>query len=127
MTRELQKSEWKIFFDGLSRDLADWDTTVHILNDDSGAQILSEGLPFNGLTFNEKKDGDTITLTVGAGIENHQTHNVFHPTKVAFAGRGRGPAGTLDIEDAQGNTTLVTFIQPRRVLIEFAETDLTAV
>ena len=113
--------------DGLSRDLADWDTTVHILNEETGAQILSEGLPFNGLTFNQKNDGETITLSVRAGTENHQTHNVFHPTKVAFAARGRGPAGTLDIEDAEGNTTLVTFIQPRRVLVEFAAMDLMAV
>lgn len=127
MTHELQKAEWKMFFDGLSNDLADWETTIHVLNEGTGAQILSEGLPFKGLTFEDKNGVDTIELLVGSGTSNHQTHNITKPTKVAFAGRGRGPAGTLDIEDASGTTTLVTFIQPRRALMEYASTGMVPV
>lgn len=127
MTRELDRSEWTEFFDELSRVLADWETMVHVLNDDSGAQILSTGLPFNGLTSEEKGGRRVIELLIGAGTENHQTHNILDATKVAFSPRGRGPAGTLDIEDASGTTTLVTFIQPRRAIIEVGNTGMVAV
>ena len=127
MTRELGRSEWTTFFDELSRDLADWETMVHVLNDDSGAQILSKGLPFNGLTTEEKGGRSVIELLVGAGTADHQTHNIYDPTKVAFSARGRGPAGTLDIEDASGTTTLVTFVQPRRAMIEVGATGMVSV
>ena len=127
MTRELDRSEWKEFFEGISRNLADWETTIHVLNQGSGAQILSQGLPFNGLTFEEKRGKRMVELSVGSATANHQTHNIANPTKVAFAGRGSGPAGTLDIEDASGTTTLITFIQPRRSLIEYGRTDMIAI
>jgi hypothetical protein len=127
MTREFGRSEWSTFFNELSRDLADWETMVHVLNDDSGAQILSKGLPFNGLISEERGGRNVIELLIGAGTADHQTHNIFDATKVAFSARGRGPAGTLDIEDASGTTTLVTFIQPRRALIEVGGTEMVSV
>lgn len=124
MTLELERSDWKSFFDGLSRDLEDWETTVHVLNGNAGAQILSERLPFHGLTLEDVGGRETIGISVGAGISPHQTHNISMPMKVAFAERGRGPAGTLDIEDAAGTTTLITFIQPRTELIETTKAEL---
>ena len=127
MARELRKSEWSSFFNELTRDLADWETLVHVLNDDSGAQVLSKGLPFNGLTSEEKGGRDVIEILIGAGTANHQTHNIYDPTKIAFSSRGRGPAGTLDIEDASGTTTLVTFMQPSRAMIEIGGTDMVSV
>lgn len=117
MTRELQRSEWKTFFDGLSHDLADWETKVQVMNDDAGAQIMSDGLPFHGLTFDDKNGKDTIELLVGSGTANHQTHNISEPITVAFESSGGGLGGTLDIEDSSGTKTLITFIQalPARV------------
>ena len=127
MTKEFQKAEWKDLFDSLSRDLFDWETTVHLLHPDTGAQILSEKLPFNGLTLDEHGGKRTIELLVGAGAEGHQTHNIVEPTKVAWAKRGRGPAGTLDIEGADGTTTLITFMHPRRFLVDYVSTDIVAI
>lgn len=122
MTKELEREEWKAFFDLLSRDLAQWETTVHVLSESGGAQVLSQGLPFNGLALDEKGAFERIELLVGSGTGHHQTHNIVKPTKIAFAGRGRGPAGTLEIEDASCTTTLITFIQPR--LVEYSCTDI---
>jgi Family of unknown function (DUF5335) len=124
MTLELERSEWKSFFDGLSHDLEDWETTVHVLNGETGAQVLSERLPFHGLTLENVGGRETIGILIGAGTESHQTHNIIMPTKVAFAERGRGPAGTLDIEDAAGTTTLVTFLEPRRELVKASGAEL---
>ncbi len=123
MTLNLDKPDWRIFFERLSRDLADWETTVYVLNENSGAQILSERLPFSGLILDKKCGRETIELLMGIGTEYQQTHNIIEPTKVAFACRARGPAGTLDIEDACGTTTLVTFLQPRRLLADHSRAD----
>ncbi len=125
MTLEVERTEWKKFFDTLSHDLADWETTVHILDGENGAQVLSERLPFQGLTFEREGAAETIGLSVGFGTQNHQTHNIRNPAKVAFAERGHGPAGTLDIEDADGVTTLITFIEPHRELLKEPKAELT--
>lgn len=126
MTRELKRADWKTFFDGLSRDLADWETTVRVFNNETGAQLLSEGLSFNGLTFNEKGGKASIELSIGRSVGNHQTHNIIEPLKVAFEPGGRGPNGTLDIEDVSGTKTLITFVQPMPVLVEYASAEIVA-
>jgi hypothetical protein len=127
MTRELQRSEWKIFLDGLSRDFTDWQTKVEVMNTDTGAQILSEGLPFNGLTFDEKVGKEMIELTIGSGTGHHQTHNIVEPTIVAFEKTELGPAGTLEIEDTSGTKTLITFVQPMPVLVKYTSDEIIAV
>ncbi|MEQ1606282.1 MAG: DUF5335 family protein [Pyrinomonadaceae bacterium] len=124
MTLELKRAEWRPFFDGLSRDLENWDTMVHVLDGSSGAQLLTERLPFHGLTLENVGGRETIGLSVGFGDDSHQTHNILRPTKIAFAKRGSGPAGTLDIEDATGTTTLITFIEPHRELMGQGPTSL---
>jgi hypothetical protein len=112
MTLELDKADWKLFFDRLSREMDNWETTVHVLNAESGAQILSDRVPFHGLTIEEIGGREAIGLLVGYTPEVFSTHKILRPTKVVFAERGRGPAGTLDIEDATGTTTLITFVKP---------------
>jgi hypothetical protein len=127
MTKELKQAEWTAFFSELNHELADWETVVHILDGENGAQVLSEGLAFQGLTLGEVSGKPAVVLMTGAdGMGSHQSHNIFEPRKVAFAERGRGPAGTLDIEDADGITTLITFTRPCRAIAERGRTDLLA-
>lgn len=124
MTREILKGEWKEFFDSLSRDLDGWETRVEVLNNDVGAQILSEGLPFHGLTAETDRTGEfTIELSVGNGLDGHQTHTISTPFKISFEAADVGPGGVLDIEDAAGAKMLITFIQPFPMVIEFARTE----
>lgn len=115
MTIELEKADWQKFFEQLSRDLDNWETTVHVLNADSGARILSDRLPFHGLKVQDDGGRESIGLSVGHNAEAKDTYTIVKPTKVVFAERGRGPAGTLDIEDATGTTTLITFVRPQTV------------
>lgn len=112
MTLEVPKNEWKHFFDEFSKEKLNWETTVQVLNSETGAQILSDGLPFQGLTFEDNGDTPAVELTLGHDPEHHQTHNVFDPRIIAFEERADG--GTLDIEDAAGTKTLVTFVQPMK-------------
>ena len=124
MTLEVKRAEWKPFFDSLSSELANWDTTVHVLDAAIGVQLLTDRLPFHGLILESIGGRETIGLSVGFDKDTHQTHSILWPTKVAYAERGHGPAGTLDIEDAAGTTTLITFIEPHRELMERGPSDL---
>lgn len=126
MTKELPEAEWESFFYSVSRSFLNWEATVHLLSRRNGAQVLSEKLPFNGLKLGEKDGYRTIELLIGSATAGSQIHQIFRPAKVAFAERGHGPAGTLDIEDAAGNTTLITFLHPRRFLAEHASGNATA-
>jgi hypothetical protein len=124
MTTQIKREEWKSFFDDLSRDLAGWQTVVEIFSDNVGAQILAEGLPFAGLTYEDSDDKPSIELTLGEERENHQTHSIVNPQLVAFEGTGVGPAGVLDIEDDAGTKTLIKFVQPFPVLAEYEEAEI---
>ena len=124
MTEFINKIEWKDFFDRISRDFLDWETSVQVMSDNSGAQVLSAGLPFNGMTFDEKHGRNKMELAIGMGTEQHQTHNIDDPQKVAFEPSGRGPGGTLDIEDGEGTKTLINFIQPMPLLVEYVKSEI---
>ncbi len=123
MTQIIKREDWKEFFDKLSRELLDTETSIQILADETGAQFLSSGLPFVGLTFDEKGKESKIELIVGSGTENHQTHNIFNPKMVAFESL-QEKSGTLDIEDETGTKTLVKFIQSLPVVITYSETEV---
>ena len=127
MTTEIKREEWKRFFDDLSRDLAGWQTVVELLNDDTGAQVLADGLPFVGLTYEDTHGNPSIELTLGEDRDNHQTHTIADPKLVAFEGSGIGPAGVLDIEDAAATKTLIRFVQPFPILAEYEKKEVVRV
>lgn len=125
MTREIPKAEWKNYFEQLGRDMTDRETSVQVLSPDVGAQILSDGLPFLGLIYNDEGAG-SIELAVGTAADAHQTHNIHAPAKVAFQADMDGTTGTLDIEDADGRKTLVHFDRKIPVLATYMKSDLIA-
>ena len=113
MTRVIPKNEWKSFFDILSRERRGWETAIQVLDDAAGAQMMSEGLAFNGMTLEEHGGNTVLELLIGSDATSHQTHNIFGPLKVAYERNQTGPGGTLDIEDRAGTVTLVNFYQPK--------------
>ena len=123
MTNEIPKKDWKQFFDDLSREKLDWQTKIEVMNNETGAQILAEGLALGGLTFENEEGQERIEVMVGSGTENHQTHNIFEPEKVYFRRADDRQIGTVEIEDASGTKTLVHIIQPMPVLVEYVETE----
>jgi Family of unknown function (DUF5335) len=121
MSKEIERDEWKDFFAGLTYRLANFETSIQILSDDSGAQYLNEGLPLVGITFDGK--GNKIEIIVGSGKENHQTHNVFAPRSVAFEDAEGKSGGMLDIEEEDGTKTLVMFSQSLPAVVEHSENE----
>jgi hypothetical protein len=128
MTSEILKQEWKGFFNAISKNYAEWETGVEILKDDIGAQLLSEGLPLTGFTFEEKAGGGQSSIELMLGEESgvHQTHTIINPQKVFFKESERVPGGTIEIEDESGAKTLVRLVQPIAVLVAYEETQIMA-
>jgi hypothetical protein len=125
MTTEIPRNKWKEFFDNLTRNLDGWETNVEVVSDSVGAQVMSDGLPFGGLCFDEA--ANDIELVIGTDPANHQTHTLSEPLSVAFEGSDVGPGGVLDIEDASRTKTLIHFLRPCPVLAEYQKTEIVAV
>lgn len=128
MINEIFKQEWKDFFDATSRNYLDWQTKVEVLKDDIGAQVLSEGLPLIGLTFEEKaEEQNAVEIMIGeeSGAA-HQTHAIFNPRKVFYDDGETGQSGTIEIEDESGAKTIVYLVQPISVLVAYEKTEIVA-
>jgi hypothetical protein len=111
----------------MSRSLQDWETTVQVLDEAHGAQMLSEGLPFTGLTYETANGSERIELNLGSDPNDHQSHTIERPVFVAFEkAASAGPAGMLDIEDAHGTKTLIRFVRPFPVLTEYVKPEMSA-
>ena len=124
MLREIPKEQWKLFCDELSRDRIDWETSVQILSKESGAQVLSAGLPLIGLYFDNEDGKEKIELVTGTGASIHQTHSIFDPQKVILEAQSDRDGGILDIEDDEGTKTLISFIRPAYVPARYQRADI---
>jgi hypothetical protein len=126
MTHVIPRNEWKRFLDTLSREHYGWETAVQVLDDETGAQMMSEGLAFSGMTLEERGSRAVLELLVGSDAGNHQTHNIVAPKRIAFEKNQDGPGGTLDVEDSEGTKTLVNFYQPMPMMMEFVRGEMLA-
>ena len=114
MTQEIQKSDWKSFFEKLSKEKFGWEANVQILSDATGANMIAEGLPFNRVTYEDNEEGQSIEIMTGLSAGDHDSHTISDPQKVAFQKNEDGEGGTLDIEDASGAKTLISFVSAGR-------------
>lgn len=126
MNLEITKERWVDFFEALSKRLYEWRTKIEVLRADMGDQVLSDGLPLNGITAELDDDRATIDISVGDGPGSHQTHNIENPTKVAFLPAADGHGDVIDIEEADGTKTLISFIEPADIIVGFTEIDMFA-
>lgn len=118
---ELKKEDWGRFFDNLSKRRYEWKTEIEVLSPEIGDQILSNGLPFNGITVEAIGEGITIDISVGENTEHHQTHNIQVPSRVAFLAAEANHGDVVDIEEASGTKTLIRFIEPMGIAVGFTE------
>lgn len=129
MTNEIQRNEWKDFFDQMSREKLNWQTKVEVFKADIGAQVLSENLPLMGVMFEEKSDAGLGSIEIMLGDEPgaaHQTHTIFNPTKVAYLENVATGGGTLEIEDESEAKTLLEIALPLSVEVTYTEVGIVA-
>ncbi len=124
MTIEIPKVKWTEFFDDLSRRRFGWETKIEVLDESVGDQILSEGLPLNGVTFEEKAGRHEIEIAVGETADSHQTHNISNPTKVAYLDEGDFLGGVIEVEEENNTKTLISLLSPMPVYVGYDEYEI---
>lgn len=108
--REIPRDEWIEFFDGFSRQHEGWLAAVEVFGADIGAQVEARELPFAGITAEFKGSGENmISLLLGEEAEDHVTHTISRPTHVRLEQTAEGANAALQIESADGTTTLLRF------------------
>ena len=120
MTNRIPKTEWKQFFDKLSRRKSGWETTVEILSREDGAQILADRLPLAGITAEDVFGEIRIEVMIGDSPV-HQTHTISQPERVYFHRQEMNSSNLIEIEDEQGTKTLVQIIQPFPVQVAYVD------
>ena len=126
MNFEIKKENWTNFFDSLSKRRYEWKTRIEVFNIEMGDQVLSDGLPLNGITAEANGDRTSIDISVGENTGAHQTHNIQNPTRVAFLAATASHLDVIDIEEHDGTKTLITFVEPMGILIGFIEAEVAA-
>ncbi len=124
MNFEIEREEWPNFFDSLGKRRYEWKTRIEVLNSEIGDQVLTEGMPLNGLTVEKIGDRTSIDISVGENAESHQTHNISNPTRVAFLAADDSHGDIVNIEEVDGTKTLITFIEPMGIMVGYSETEM---
>lgn len=108
-TREIPKSEWRTFFDAFSRDHLGWITNIEVIGGEvPGDQISAEGLPFHGISADDKgSEPSAVEITVGGDHDDEITHIIPTATRVSYEHDDGGGDEGFEIESADGSKTIV--------------------
>jgi hypothetical protein len=105
-TNELPRDDWRVYFDELSRGLTTTQATVEIDGPELGAQVQAEGLVLSGISYDDRDDVLVVGLSPGGPAESLQ-HLISNPQRIwVESSEGLLPS-TIEIEDAEGQRTLV--------------------
>ena len=107
-TREIPRAGWNDFFSDFSRAHETQLVAVEVMGSDIGAQIEGQSLLFDGISEADDKH-DSIALTFDSVNGEHLTHLVNHPKHVWLQRGADQSDQALEIEAADGTTTLVRF------------------
>ncbi|HEY2446520.1 MAG TPA: DUF5335 domain-containing protein [Rhizomicrobium sp.] len=102
MIRKIEKANWQIFLDRLSKELAGNAVEVEVDGLDLGSHIEAEWVPLVGLTYDHKDDLIEIALE---GLD----HTVRHPREL-YVDENGGKVESLGI--VEENTQIVRFREP---------------
>lgn len=119
MTNNIPKEKWFNFFNDLSKRRFGWETKIEVMNESVGDQILTKGLPLNGIIFEEKSG--QIEISVGENTEQHQTHNLSNPVEVVYMDEGEFLGGVVEIEDENKTKTLIKLINPMPIFLGYED------
>ena len=105
-SREIPREEWRTYFDGFSRDLPRLSATVEVIGEEVGAQTEAEGSRLTGISYDDRDEVLVIGLDAPGGSAEDLERVVDKPQRIMLAG-GPGETVVYDIEDAEGNKTLL--------------------
>jgi hypothetical protein len=112
-TQDIPRTEWAPFLDAFSRQHEGWLTTIEVVTTGLGAHREVRDKPLTGIT-EDRIRGDAASIAVSAGErpEDHVTHVIERPSRVALELTEEGAHKGLRIESESGEMTLVLFRAP---------------
>lgn len=102
--RQIDKDQWKAFFDSLTRDLGGKRAEIEVASLDLGDQIEARWTPLNGLAYDPKDDLIEVALE---GVD----HLVRKPREV-YVDFDVGGLIALEVVDASGIRQIVKLKDP---------------
>lgn len=127
MSTEINKNDWKNFLETLSKRRFEWRTQIEVLNPEMEDQVLSQGLPLNGVTMETVGNDIRLDISVGEKRDRHQTHNIINPTRIVFLKGDESHGDIIDIEELNGTKTLITLMGPMELLAGFTQMEMARV
>jgi hypothetical protein len=113
-TVEIQPARWSRALAEFSALHEGWLISVDILASAIGAQPELHDLPLTGVVAERQKTGDTITISAGRSNESQITHTIHWPTRVWIERTQEGADAAMQIESAEGTTTILRLKTPAR-------------
>ncbi len=104
-TRQLDRSEWKAYFDRVSKALGAKLVEIEVASLDIGDQVEGEWIPFMGITYDHKNDVVEVALE---GVD----HLVRRPQAVYVDEDAAEGLRSLEIVDGDGRKHLLTLKTP---------------
>jgi hypothetical protein len=107
-TIEIPRDSWHNFFSRFSIEHETQFVAVEVMGGDIGAQIEGRSLLLSGISEGDQH-GESLALTFDALDGEHLTHMVHKPTHVRVQRTADKTDEALEIQSADGTTTLVRF------------------
>ena len=104
MARQLEKSQWRAYFDRMSKALVGKRAEIEIASLKLGDQIEAEWLPLLGISYDPKNDVIEIALE---GVD----HLIHQPREVYVEQNGL-ELSSLEVIDAEGVRQIVVLRDP---------------
>jgi hypothetical protein len=104
MAKKLEKSQWSVYFDLISKALTGKRAEIEVASLKLGHQIEVEWLPIYGISYDPKDDVIVLAL------EGHD-HLIHKPTEIYIEGEGL-ELSSLEVIDADGVRQIVVLRDP---------------
>ncbi|WFU82523.1 DUF5335 domain-containing protein [Bradyrhizobium sp. CIAT3101] len=104
MAKKLEKSQWRGYFDLISKALTGKRAEIEVASLNRGDQIEAEWLPFYGISYDPRND------VVALALEGHD-HLIHKPREIYIEGEGL-VLSSLEVIDADGVRQIVVLRDP---------------
>ncbi|MEA2917886.1 MAG: hypothetical protein QOJ15_9967 [Bradyrhizobium sp.] len=104
MARQLEKSQWRAYFDRMSKALLGKRAEIEVASLKLGDQIAAEWLPLRGISYDPKNDVIEIALD---GVD----HLIHKPREIYVEEQGL-ELSSLEVVDAEGAHQIVVLRDP---------------
>ena len=86
--------------------------SLDILGPEVGAQPEVRSMPLEGISAEPPNKGGTVSIFVERSLDDHLTHLIEKPTRIRVERTDEGEDVAMQIEAADGTSTIVTFLSP---------------